>query len=876
MKLKSLVIKKMPGFLTRELSLHDLSDGLNLIEGSNGAGKTSFGRAIMALLWPDSARGLRPLLIESVWEAGGESFTVALEASGKRPVRTVYPPECARHLEKLPSALYARSFHLSIDDLFAADDADFSHLIQNQMQGGLDINLIRGSFTLPKFHGRSEWKALLAAKKELQLIRQQHVHLEAERERMGALGASIERAGRAGDELQRHLRALEHQSLARKKSEIEQELATFPQKMEAFHSKSLDEYRAFEEDIFREGTRIESLLGERDELQKKMPELQLAGLCRADIEECAVKAKELVRVAEESAFLDGELESNGVALSHECALLQCEPHFFDHCSPPILRVIETLLQKRASLLLHLNEFKARLASFLPVLCQDEELVRDKLTLLRNYKATKRLILPLCALFLLGLLTLGWVGEPILQLAGAILLLPLAKVGFDFLLLKKRIGPFEGSSAELEVELADILRAKSERVVGSEIESRIAGLQEEVELVNGQIAQCESECGLVFSHYEALGSLFFDGVRRIKEITISSEKLLLKKKANEKRSSLLLEGGEPLSPPKNPQARAYFFENLLKKIDEQQQMSARLEGVEKDLIERGDDLKRTEVKLAEFLARHGIEGDVQEQLDMRSAGFPRFQLLEKNYGEIVTKISLLEGSDGSIGEIDSALIEERIAHFRKESEGLSPLIEERARLALKIEQALASCDLEEALFAVKEAERALKMRWEEALFAESGKFLLERAEKQSEMSSEHLAHASKLFEEITAGRYRLSVNRDDGGHFFAYDTRDHLYLSIDQLSRGSRIQLIIAVRLAFASSLEQSVAPLPLIFDEALSHSDPVRFEALANAICRLASSGRQIFYLTCQSSELQLLLAKREGAESISLIALADAHELVR
>ena len=45
------------------------------------------------------------------------------------------------------------------------------------------------------------------------------------------------------------------------------------------------------------------------------------------------------------------------------------------------------------------------------------------------------------------------------------------------------------------------------------------------------------------------------------------------------------------------------------------------------------------------------------------------------------------------------------------------------------------------------------------------------------------------------------------------------LGPDKLSDGTRAQLILAARLAFAEEAEQGAA-LPLFLDEALDHSDP--------------------------------------------------------
>ena len=62
--------------------------------------------------------------------------------------------------------------------------------------------------------------------------------------------------------------------------------------------------------------------------------------------------------------------------------------------------------------------------------------------------------------------------------------------------------------------------------------------------------------------------------------------------------------------------------------------------------------------------------------------------------------------------------------------------------------------------------------------------------------------------------------------------------------GTRAQLLLAARIAFAEQVEQGMV-LPLFLDEALDQSDPKRFEAIVRSIGRVGrEQDRQIFYFT--------------------------------
>ena len=56
MRLRRLVIRRLPG-IDSGLALEDLVDGLNLIVGPNGSGKTALCRTFGAVVWPELESG---------------------------------------------------------------------------------------------------------------------------------------------------------------------------------------------------------------------------------------------------------------------------------------------------------------------------------------------------------------------------------------------------------------------------------------------------------------------------------------------------------------------------------------------------------------------------------------------------------------------------------------------------------------------------------------------------------------------------------------------------------------------------------------------------------------------------------------------------
>jgi len=185
-------------------------------------------------------------------------------------------------------------------------------------------------------------------------------------------------------------------------------------------------------------------------------------------------------------------------------------------------------------------------------------------------------------------------------------------------------------------------------------------------------------------------------------------------------------------------------------------------------------------------------------------------------------------------------------------------------------------LEEALADVDRAADLLTERRNEATLAAAGNFLLDEAEAEHEVESQPqmFRQASRWFGMFTRGRYDLHVaeEAEPGSHAFrALETTSGRGLALGELSRGTRMQLLLAVRLAFAAAAERGTQ-LPFVLDEVLSSTDPVRYEAVTECLLALVKDGRQVFYLTCQPVDAAAWQAAAEelGLQDVRRLDLAD------
>jgi energy-coupling factor transporter ATP-binding protein EcfA2 len=174
------------------------------------------------------------------------------------------------------------------------------------------------------------------------------------------------------------------------------------------------------------------------------------------------------------------------------------------------------------------------------------------------------------------------------------------------------------------------------------------------------------------------------------------------------------------------------------------------------------------------------------------------------------------------------------------------------------------DVEEALARVAEAESALAAQRDTDAEAEVGVALVAWLREQvSDRNRPRVFHRARaIFADITRGRYRLDLDERDGQAFRAYDTTTHHGHALDELSSGTRVQLLLAVRMAFVETQEAGVA-LPLLLDEVLANSDDERAAAIIDAAVSLARAGRQLFYFTAQADELVKWKARLEAQDQV-------------
>lgn len=108
----------------------------------------------------------------------------------------------------------------------------------------------------------------------------------------------------------------------------------------------------------------------------------------------------------------------------------------------------------------------------------------------------------------------------------------------------------------------------------------------------------------------------------------------------------------------------------------------------------------------------------------------------------------------------------------------------------------------------------------------------------------LREASVYLQRLTGGRYRR-VWTPLGEHSLRVDDEQGRALSVEVLSRGTREQLFLALRLALVSSYARRGVTLPLVLDDVLVNFDMGRAKAAAAVLRDFARQGHQVLVFTC-------------------------------
>ncbi len=251
---------------------------------------------------------------------------------------------------------------------------------------------------------------------------------------------------------------------------------------------------------------------------------------------------------------------------------------------------------------------------------------------------------------------------------------------------------------------------------------------------------------------------------------------------------------------------------------------------------------------EFFGLYRINNQIENQTGVRQSAIEKIETVA-GFGKSSEIISLLMATDKPSLEIKTEELKQTVLASEQNLARLHNLMgaatKEKERISGQSELSMAMTELEIR----KQNLHNLYKDWLAGQVAlkilGTVKGVYER-EKQPSV----IRNASGFFNQITGGVYtglRASIE----GRDVAVVDKAGVSRTINQLSRGTREQLMVCLRLGYIQEYETRSEPLPVIVDEVMVNFDPARARKAAKVLHSFAAN-RQVLLFTCHPNTIEL------------------------
>lgn len=883
------------------LSLDGIGNGVNVIAGPNGSGKTTLARAIEVLVWPRSHRWESPI-VDGSFQLGGDRWRISVESSrlqrekegGTSGTPAVPPPS---HRDR---------YHLYLHDLLSATEGSEQDLVEailTEAQGGYDASAAASELGLGDYaRGKlNETRDLTGARRQVEEAKEKQRQLEKEQRTLDELERKLEEAREAAARRDAFAQAIKLKNAEEEAQSAEEELSEFPSGMDAVQGdeaerlsnlraerqeevgKKEDAEQEIEEaeqeiennripkDGLPDGT-LETLRNAVQEWEQAQNSVDQAKRDRERLEETEeeewnrLRGEEKDQVADISLPALDEVQSyaeSRLELKGDEEALGAMERLFGEAEPDI--GAETLRRGLERLEEWLRE-------------PDPSGAEETGEKLRYGGIVLSVIVAAIGVWLAtGGAVLGWAVVAVgLALAIVIYVLgrstapdtrrPGVRERFERLGLE---GPETWSVEPVQRRLDSLLQdwtdAKIEKAKADEW-SRRKSERDQIEEKKKELAEQKEELTAeigVDPDIDGHSLLWF--VQRLG--------------AWQKAHTDLQAKGEELKEAKaqaerwrgkvQELVRPYGFEEIsdiadgkaaLEQLRDDQQALGQaltaLDNAEDSADQAEAQIEKIGDKIEEIFERLdlpvGDDSAVQERCD-RLEDYEEAKKKAQSASQKVShekeRLRSEEGFEESMLTAETEELEERkekAAALAEEEEELSDRI---SRIQQKVDTAKEEHDLEDVLAEREAARKKLDRRRREDIQSVVGQALAEVVHRRTRNQDlpEVFGRADELFRRITTDRYHLDLDRENGT--LRAVTGDDQWLGLSELSSGTKVQLLLAMRIAFVERQEQGTR-LPLVLDETLANSDDMKARSVIEAVRTICSEGRQIFYLTAQSDEV--------------------------
>lgn len=890
-------VRQMPGFPRGGLAVDGLAEGINVVYGPNASGKTTLARAMQRLLRPH-AEGRQTDSLTAELVVAGQSFeldyhlghVVCRSRGHEVPVPTPAPAEVGER--------YVLALHELIQQ---EDDRDIVQQILREAAGGYDVRAAAQAlaFDRDRPSGRNI-KAVRdydAAVRDRKAAEDRLLGIDREAQQL----ADLERQRNEAQQAQLRQNVIESalDALA-KNGQLEQArgaVAAFPEAMSKLVG---DEWQRLTDlkqklaDLREKLGRATTSLEEAEEdiqatgLPKAGVSAELVGTLQSRCETLRARAADVRRLTSELAGVEAELGDAlhrlGPEVSPERAA-GLDAAMLDKLFTFVRQVEEQRLEGEAA---------ARLANWLevvPPVSESPDTLHEGMVLLRQWLAEQHITPVRATAKREWLVAAGITAAVSVAMAFVsqswLLLLVLAGGLAAWAFLRPRLLATPTAVQEIPAQWVGLGLSPPTAWTPAEVQAALRRLQQE-----WAAAQLHHEKSLRFADLQGRHDKYQEQQRQIDEvrqawrnrlgidIDIEDARLYLladavcraqvaQARANATRAKLteaqkqhdqlLATINAELGPYADTSAvDADEASALVRNLDQRQQEHrdalGRRKRAEDDIQECNRQITELEADLASLFADLGLTADDEPTLRHLTEQFPQYQQAREDLRladrDASTAAAALVGHEELFQQTREQLQTEW-DRCRRLAQNLKELDEKLGDIRGRVRRAKEETALEVALAREEACLDELRVTRDHDAAQLAGNVLVSYLARQQRDVQQPgvLTRAGELFAHITHGRYRLLVEPGDPPGFRALDTSLGREQSLDELSSGTRLHLLLSVRVAFVEQQEQGLQ-LPLIFDETLGNSDEQRARKIIEAAMEIAHRGRQVFYFTAQHDEL--------------------------
>ncbi|MCF8025651.1 MAG: hypothetical protein K9K82_09200 [Desulfobacteraceae bacterium] len=896
MRLKRLAITHLPG-IREGFILDDFALDINIITGPNASGKSSVMRALRHLIDQDYAAQSGALMLEAEFVSEENTWRVTRTGTQviweKNSRQTAPPP--------LPQGDFLHCYWLSMNDLLEEGETERAILerLRRELSGGFDLDATRRdpSFNIGLRHGQSQEHNFRKKEQKLRDIVLQYESLDRDRRRLPELDQAISEANEAGVKASTVERALEWLEARRERLAAEARLKTFPNGMDLLIGEEADRLDKLER-------KRDGLLNDQREAQKRQSQaqknLEQTGLAdnppsSADIEARRQDLEEAREYNTKLKELRSQLAEAQSAEKEAAEALKPTHDRVPRLEPDEVNQAASIAEELRQASRRVEELEEKVHEKHPdadTLASQETFAEELRRWLRQLDPPRLRQLAIGSVTglifaLVAATTAGTTGDMITAFLGIAAVASMGWLIWQLADMRNTRIEIEKRASEQDIEQPETWTIDAVRKRLQAIEAELAALQlqeekarhadhsrKDLERIRGELEKLELEKKSLAEKIGFDPAVTGESVARFFHLAYILDQARIKRAEREKQIEQ-----ESLKIKERISRVADFLHNYGVCIEKDSCDIATIKAHFQALEQRRNDLldaKRTIVETEETLSRlkeeiEEVEGslerlysDVGLSLDDRQALLDRCQRYEafREERDRLRDATIREQDRQSWVQNDAELAEKvenddeaglrtLLDRLEAQSQKEDELREERAQLKNLLDTTGQDREMENVRLERDRALDALQDEFDKAMLADAGQFLLNQItyEHRSEREPEVLAAARERFARYTHNRYELRIG--DNGLIQVYDAVQDILQGPETLSTGTRMQLLMAVRLAWTAVLEEEKESLPIFLDEALTTADPKRFDDIACNLKETADlENRQIFYLAAQPDDL--------------------------